>query len=95
VETESHLVIPEGRIKFVDVYMRYREHLDFALLNLSFEVEPKAKIGVVGRTGAGKTSLIQALFRLIESETGAILIDGTDISTVGLHEIRQQISIIP
>jgi ATP-binding cassette, subfamily C (CFTR/MRP), member 1 len=52
-------------------------------------------VGIVGRTGAGKSSLVQALFRLIELSEGSITIDGLDIASLGLHELRQAISVIP
>lgn len=74
-----------------------RYHKSFHLAqNLNVTIEPGWKVGVVGRTGAGKSSLISALFRLvIEGLEGEIKIDGIDTSTLGLHELRSQIAIIP
>ena len=74
--------------------MRYRGDLPFVLKNLSFSVPAGAKVGVVGRTGAGKTSLLQALFRLVESE-GLISIDGQSTREVGLHTLREGLALIP
>ncbi|KAJ2464437.1 hypothetical protein GGI03_003229 [Coemansia sp. RSA 2337] len=75
--------------------LRYRPDLDPALNDLSFVVHNKEKIGIVGRTGAGKSSLTYALMRLVEADSGSIIIDGVDISTIGLHDLRSRISIIP
>lgn len=75
--------------------MRYRETLEPSLRNLSFDVEPGMKVGIVGRTGAGKSSILQALFRLIECGDGKILIDDVDIKTLGLHLLRKNIAFIP
>ncbi|KAM7356664.1 uncharacterized protein ACRADG_002316 [Cochliomyia hominivorax] len=83
-----------GRIEFVDFNLRYSPDADYILKNLNFTIEPKQKIGIVGRTGAGKSSIIQSLFRLAYNE-GIIRIDGVDIETVGLYELRSKISIIP
>ena len=85
----------DGRIRFEDYSMRYREGLDLVLDSVSFEVKGGERVGIVGRTGAGKSSLTMALFRLIEPSSGKILIDGVDISTLGLHDLRSQIIIIP
>ena len=75
--------------------MRYREYLEPSLVNLSFVVEPKMKVGIVGRTGAGKSSILQALFRLCDLSSGKIVIDGVDIATMGLHILRKNIAFIP
>ncbi|KAJ2811479.1 ATP-binding cassette glutathione S-conjugate transporter ycf1, partial [Coemansia furcata] len=84
-----------GKIEFCRYSMRYRSELDLSLNELSFVIRSKEKIGIVGRTGAGKSSLTYALTRLVEADSGRIVIDGTDISTIGLHDLRSRISIIP
>ena len=84
----------EGEISFKKVFLKYSRDLPFVLQDVSFEVQSKAKIGVVGRTGAGKSSLITVLFRLVEP-SGQIIIDGVNIKTLGLHLLRGSISIIP
>ncbi|XP_031343400.1 probable multidrug resistance-associated protein lethal(2)03659 [Photinus pyralis] len=84
----------KGRITFRNAYMRYSPTEPPVLKNLNFVIEPKEKIGIVGRTGAGKSSLIGALFRLAYFE-GEIIIDNVDIGRLGLHDLRKKISIIP
>ncbi|KAJ2238685.1 Multidrug resistance-associated protein 1, partial [Coemansia sp. RSA 455] len=84
-----------GEIEFRQFRLRYRSDLDPVLNELSFVVHNKEKIGIVGRTGAGKSSLTYALMRLVEADSGSIIIDGVDISTIGLHDLRSRISIIP
>ncbi|KAJ2255882.1 Canalicular multispecific organic anion transporter 2 [Coemansia sp. RSA 455] len=84
-----------GKIEFRHYSMRYRSDLDSALDDLTFVVHSKEKIGIVGRTGAGKSSLTYALMRLVEADSGSITIDGIDISTIGLYDLRSRISIIP
>ncbi|KAJ2779215.1 hypothetical protein GGI18_003959, partial [Coemansia linderi] len=84
-----------GDIEFREYRLRYRPDLDPSLNKLSFVVRNREKIGVVGRTGAGKSSLTYALMRLVEADSGSIIIDGVDISTIGLHDLRSRISIIP
>nr|CCA18266.1 MultidrugResistance like protein 1 putative [Albugo laibachii Nc14] len=84
-----------GKIAFENVRMRYRPGLPRVLRGLTFTVNPREKIGIVGRTGAGKSSLIVALMRLTELDGGRILIDDRDISTLGLHDLRGRLAIIP
>ncbi|KAJ7224438.1 multidrug resistance-associated ABC transporter [Mycena pura] len=85
----------EGRIAFQNYSTRYRPELDLVLNRISVEITPKMKLGICGRTGAGKSSLLLALFRIIEGTEGAIFIDGVDISKIGLHDLRSSISIVP
>lgn len=85
----------KGMVNFQRVFFKYREDLECTLKDLSFKIYPGDKVGVVGRTGAGKSSLIQALFRLAEISDGIIEIDGVDTKEIGLHLLRENISIIP
>mmetsp|Transcript_9780 Transcript_9780/g.14754 ORF Transcript_9780/g.14754 Transcript_9780/m.14754 type:complete len:854 (+) Transcript_9780:3062-5623(+) len=85
----------EGRIEFKSMVMRYREDLDPVIKGLSAVVYPREKIGIVGRTGAGKSSLIQALFRIVELSSGSIEVDGVDIAEIGLERLRIEMAIIP
>jgi len=87
-----------GELEFRNVQMRYRPRLPLSLDGLSFRVGAGERVGVVGRTGAGKSSLLTALFRLVEIEGGTVTIDNTDLSKIGLSDIRGRpngISIIP
>ncbi|CAN1249285.1 ABC transporter C family member 2 [Linum perenne] len=84
-----------GLIKFSDVVLRYRPELPPVLHGLSFTVSPSEKLGVVGRTGAGKSSMLNALFRIVEVERGQIIIDGCDIRKIGLLDLRKVLTIIP
>ncbi|XP_067139263.1 multidrug resistance-associated protein 1-like [Centruroides vittatus] len=86
---------PTGKISFLNYSTRYRKGLDLVLKRINLNVEPQEKVGVVGRTGAGKSSLTLALFRIIEASGGAIVIDGIDISGIGLHDLRSKLTIIP
>ncbi|XP_045503254.1 probable multidrug resistance-associated protein lethal(2)03659 isoform X2 [Colias croceus] len=83
-----------GRVQFRRVRLYYAPGEPPVLRDLTLEVQPREKVGIVGRTGAGKSSLINALFRLATIE-GEIIIDGRETSELGLHELRSQISIIP
>ncbi|KAL5577346.1 hypothetical protein UlMin_019045 [Ulmus minor] len=85
----------EGRIKFEDVVLRYRPELPPVLHGLSFVISPSDKVGIVGRTGAGKSSMLNTLFRIVEMERGRILIDDIDIGKIGLADLRKVLGIIP
>lgn len=86
-----------GTITFTNVQMRYRPQLPLVLKGISFTANAGEKIGIVGRTGAGKSSLTQVLFRIVELEPtgGSISIDGVDLATVGLDTLRTRLAIIP
>lgn len=85
----------KGEIKFDNICMRYRPGLPLVLKNFSLDIAAGQRVAVVGRTGAGKSSLLSALFRLAELSSGSILIDGVDIGKIGLHELRRALAIIP
>lgn len=74
---------------------RYRAGLGLILKDVRLEISPRKRVGVVGRTGAGKSSLILTLFRIIEAAAGRIFIDGLDISKFELHELRSKLTVIP
>lgn len=85
----------EGVLEIENLVVSYAPDLDPVLKGLSFRVERNERIGVVGRTGAGKSSLTLALFRFLEAREGSILIDGIDISTIKLNDLRSRLAIIP
>ena len=84
-----------GQISFSDVQMRYRPGLPLVLQGFSMDIRSGERIGIVGRTGAGKSSIMSTLFRLSEIHSGSITIDGIDISSVGLEDLRSRLAIIP
>ncbi|XP_062319103.1 canalicular multispecific organic anion transporter 1 isoform X2 [Osmerus eperlanus] len=84
-----------GRLRFENFKVRYRPELDLVLHGITCDIDSTEKIGIVGRTGAGKSSLTNCLFRIIEAAEGRIFIDGMDISTLGLHDLRSRLTIIP
>uniref|UniRef100_A0A6B2KYX3 Uncharacterized protein n=1 Tax=Arcella intermedia TaxID=1963864 RepID=A0A6B2KYX3_9EUKA len=84
-----------GSIKFENVFARYKEDQSPVLKGISFTISSGEKIGIVGRTGSGKSTITLALFRILEIYEGTISIDGVDISKIGLNDLRSSLSIIP
>lgn len=84
-----------GALCFRSYSTRYRDGLELALNNINLDIRPGEKIGVVGRTGAGKSTMTLSLFRIVEGCEGQIVVDGIDVSTIGLHDLRSRITIIP
>ncbi|KAM3729894.1 hypothetical protein ACB098_12G045400 [Castanea mollissima] len=84
-----------GKVEIQDLQVRYKPNAPLVLCGISCTFEGGHKIGIVGRTGSGKTTLISALFRLVEPAGGKIIVDGIDISTIGLHDLRSRFGIIP
>jgi ABC-type multidrug transport system fused ATPase/permease subunit len=84
-----------ARIQVENLSMRYRPELPFVLQDVSFTIEPGERVGIIGRTGSGKSSLVQTFFRFLEAEHGRILIDGVDISTLNLEALRAHLTILP
>jgi len=97
---DNQVPVPEdwpsqGKIELKDVKFRYRKDLEPVLHGLSAEINGMEKIGVAGRTGSGKSSLMLCLFRMYEIDSGTILVDDIDISRIGLHTLRRKLAIIP
>ena len=84
-----------GEVEFQNYATRYRAGLDLVLKDINAHIRPQEKIGIVGRTGAGKSTITLSVFRMIEPAAGTILIDGIDISKIGLHDLRSRLTIIP
>ncbi|XP_028401657.1 multidrug resistance-associated protein 1-like [Dendronephthya gigantea] len=85
----------KGQIEFQKLGVRYREDLKFAVKEVDCQIDSNEKIGIIGRTGSGKSTLTLALFRILEAVEGRIVVDGIDISDIGLHALRSKITIIP
>ena len=85
----------EGRIKFVNYSIRYRPDTEIVLKDLNIEIHAHEKVGIVGRTGSGKSTISLCLLRMIEALKGKIYIDGVDISTIGLCKLRSNVTVIP
>jgi ABC-type multidrug transport system fused ATPase/permease subunit len=84
-----------GEIVFQAVQLRYRPNLPLVLHDFTLQIRPGEKLAIVGRTGAGKSSIMTALFRIVEPAAGSITIDGVDIASVSLHTLRSRMAIIP
>ncbi|KAK9465458.1 hypothetical protein V1512DRAFT_210824 [Lipomyces arxii] len=105
IEQEAEEIIPgsrpptqwpsQGAISVTDLSLRYAPELPLVIKNITFDVVPCSKIGIVGRTGAGKSTIASAFFRFLEADTGKIIIDGLDISKIGLRDLRERLTIIP
>tara|TARA_R110002003_G_scaffold159_1_gene13727 strand:- start:916 stop:5493 length:4578 start_codon:yes stop_codon:yes gene_type:complete len=105
VEQEAPATIPEskppsnwpsrGSVEFISYTTRYRPDFDTVLKDVTFKILPGEKVGVVGRTGAGKSSMALALFRALEAEKGKILVDDVDIGLIGLQDLRENIVMVP
>ncbi|KAK4543111.1 hypothetical protein LTR36_005888 [Oleoguttula mirabilis] len=105
VDQEAAAIVPENRpdanwpskgsVEFIGYSTRYRSDFDFVLKQITFKILPGEKVGVVGRTGAGKSSLALALFRALEAEQGKILVDDVDIGNIGLLDLRENIVMVP
>ncbi|XP_029825767.2 multidrug resistance-associated protein 1 [Ixodes scapularis] len=84
-----------GQVQFADYSTRYREGMDLVIKDITVSINAGEKVGVVGRTGAGKSSLMLSLFRIVEPAKGTIFIDGVDVTKIGLHDLRSKLTIIP
>uniref|UniRef100_A0A673CC25 ABC-type glutathione-S-conjugate transporter n=1 Tax=Sphaeramia orbicularis TaxID=375764 RepID=A0A673CC25_9TELE len=85
----------QGTIEFQDYGLQYRKGLELALKGITLQIHEREKVGIVGRTGAGKSSLALGIFRILEAAKGKIFIDGVNIADIGLHDLRSRITIIP
>ena len=92
---ENNDFIEEGKIDFDKIFIKYRPNLDFVLKNISFNIKPKEKICIMGRTGSGKSTVILALFRLVEATKGKIYISGKNTKKINLKILRQNLGIVP
>jgi ABC-type multidrug transport system fused ATPase/permease subunit len=98
--TNNNIYVPslwpsQGKIEFRNISLKYKSTEEPVLRNISFTIPGKKKIGVVGRTGAGKSSLIAALFRLVEPSNGELFIDDINVLEIPLHSLRNNIAIVP
>lgn len=84
-----------GEIDFIDYSVKYRPEMPVILKNLNFKIKSREKIGIVGRTGSGKSTICNSIFRILEASSGTIIIDNVDISKVGLNKLRKSLTIIP
>uniref|UniRef100_K3X2G5 Uncharacterized protein n=1 Tax=Globisporangium ultimum (strain ATCC 200006 / CBS 805.95 / DAOM BR144) TaxID=431595 RepID=K3X2G5_GLOUD len=91
----SELWPSQGAIKFDQLCLKYRPELPLVLRGVNMDIQGGEKVGICGRTGAGKSSLMIALFRICEFESGSVFIDGLDIQSVKLRDLRRSLAIIP
>lgn len=95
IEIDEKVWPMEGKVEFKEVELKYRPTTEIVLNKLSFVVEPGHKVGLCGRTGAGKSTISMAISRIVELFSGKIEIDGVDISKVELNTLRSKITVIP
>ena len=95
INQNSEHWITNGHIVFENFTTKYRPNTDYVLRNINIDISPGQKIGVVGRAGAGKSTLCLAICRFLEASHGRIEIDGVNISEVGLADLRENITVIP
>lgn len=84
----------EGGIKFENLTLKYREELPYVLKDLSFNIKPQERIGIVGRTGSGKSTMLLAILRVIEASSGNIFIDNINIKNLNLFDLRKNLTLI-
>jgi len=85
----------KGKIEFINFSVKYRPNTEIVLNNINFVIQGKEKVGIVGRTGSGKSTITLCLFRILEATEGKIMIDDVDISSIGLDKLRKNLTIIP
>jgi len=85
----------EGRIEFVHVTLKYKPELPPALDDISFLIASGMQVGIIGRTGAGKSSVLNAIFRLVPICSGHILVDGIDVAKIAVRELRAHFAVVP
>lgn len=100
MQATSKTALPEdwpvgGTLQFANYSTRYRPDLEPVLKNINLKIGSREKVGVVGRTGAGKSSLALAILRALEAESGSISIDGVNIASIGLDDLRQAVTVVP
>lgn len=105
LEPEAALSIPEalpgpgwpaqGELHLQELVVRYRPGLPIVLKRVNMHIPARSRVAIVGRTGAGKSTILHALLRLVEPEGGRVTLDGVDLATLGLHEVRRAIAAIP
>ncbi|CAG9312990.1 unnamed protein product [Blepharisma stoltei] len=93
-DSDEGFNIKYGKIEFKNIFMKYGENYPYALHDLNFAIYPGEKVGIVGRTGSGKSSIMNVLFRIINPTLGTIFIDDQDYKSAGLHQLRKQMSAI-
>jgi len=93
--TENSFEVSKGKVEFRNVSMRYRPGFPLSLKDTNFVIPAGSKAGIIGRTGAGKSTIMQVLFRLVDPCQGTVFLDDQDYSLAGLHQLRKQMSVIP